>query len=461
MPINFGLLNPSPILSQGLGLPTQIQNSAGAQSILNSSPMNIQMPQQPLPQAQPASGHTDGGFGGALSSLGSFLGKTTSQNPVAKTNAALSQTLSQTSPKQISQNVLPQLGINPTPSKSQPINIPNSSILPNVTSNIIKSFPNDSTRQRLALAQASLESNLIDKPSQLATKYNNLFGVSGKGPAGSVMLPTKEHINGRDKTVTRPFAIYNSQQQSIDEYKKLITTSPKYVNVMKARNFTDAAQAIQASGYATDPHYAQHLQSTMHNLEQVAYKAPPQNIKGGIPVPKDYASTPAFQGASQAYQKMLAAGKTKSPIVTIVDFSQPATAKRLSVINMQTGKVLMQSEVAQGAPGFSNTPNSHQSSLGTFQTTTTFSGKHGYSLKIKGLDKGVNDNAASRNIEFHSAAYIGNGKTGRSFGCFAVPQTVSAHLINLIKDGTTVYSYGGGESAQKIPNPTPVAGIRN
>ncbi len=224
--------------------------------------------------------------------------------------------------------------------------------------------------------------------------------------------------------------------------------NPRYKGVLAAKDFASAAKAVQAAGYATDPHYAQQLMTVNDQLSHIktsdqAMNTPTPDIKGGAPIPQDMEKTPAFHQAITTYAQAREAGVTKSPYVVSIDYSQPATAKRLSVINAETGKVVFQSEVAQGKEGFSNEPGSNQSSLGTFQVTQEFNGKHGDSLKVKGLSKGLNDNAESRAIEVHGADYIGHGKSGHSFGCFAVPSDVAPKLINLIKDGTIIQASAG------------------
>lgn len=117
----------------------------------------------------------------------------------------------------------------------------------------------------LTTAQAILESNLLGKvPSQLAFKYNNLFGIKGKGTKGSVNLPTTEHIQGKDVRILAPFAWNSTVEDSIEQRKKLFQngTSDKpnrYFKVLSAQTFEEAAHAVREAGYATDPTYPQQL----------------------------------------------------------------------------------------------------------------------------------------------------------------------------------------------------------
>lgn len=149
----------------------------------------------------------------------------------------------------------------------------------------------------------------------------------------------------------------------------------------------------------------------------------------------------------------------KSPILTVIDFSLPSTEKRLWVIDPAKGLILHHSVVAHGrnsgellAKTFSNQPESFQSSLGFYKTAETYQGKHGYSLRLDGLEKGFNDQARNRAIVIHGADYAkeefakSTGRLGRSLGCPALPPELSAKVIDLIKNGSLLFIYGNDES---------------
>jgi hypothetical protein len=88
------------------------------------------------------------------------------------------------------------------------------------------------------------------------------------------------------------------------------------------------------------------------------------------------------------------------------------------------------------------------SSLGLFVTDRSYQGQNGYSLRLRGLDPGVNDHAFARAIVIHGAPYVSAataaelGRLGRSWGCPAVRMDVARTLIDQIKGGTVVYAYG-------------------
>jgi hypothetical protein len=144
----------------------------------------------------------------------------------------------------------------------------------------------------------------------------------------------------------------------------------------------------------------------------------------------------------------------KTDIISICDFSQSSRNKRLYVVDMEQKKVLINTYVAHGrksgseyARSFSNSMQSHKSSLGFYVTEKTYYGDHGLALKIHGLERGFNDKAAARNIVIHGSEYVGpdfikfNKFNGRSFGCPAVPSSEADEVIQAIKNGTCLFIY--------------------
>jgi hypothetical protein len=162
----------------------------------------------------------------------------------------------------------------------------------------------------------------------------------------------------------------------------------------------------------------------------------------------------ALELALRAYEHARMLGQTASSIVTLIDFSLPSTEKRLWVLDLSRGELLFNELVAHGkrtgdnlAYAFSNQPGSYQSSLGAFVTGTTYTGKHGLSLRLKGLEPGINDRAEEREIVVHAADYVSEGtakvlgRLGRSEGCPALRPAVAPRIIDAIKDGTFLFAY--------------------
>ena len=140
--------------------------------------------------------------------------------------------------------------------------------------------------------------------------------------------------------------------------------------------------------------------------------------------------------------------------LTVIDYSKPSTDPRLWVLDLDSGQTLFEEVVAHGqgsggnsARWFSNTPDSHQSSLGLFVTGETYVGENGYSLRLEGLEPGINDHARARAIVMHGAPYVDplaarqTGRLGRSWGCPAVRPAVARRLIDRIRGGDPIFAY--------------------
>lgn len=161
-----------------------------------------------------------------------------------------------------------------------------------------------------------------------------------------------------------------------------------------------------------------------------------------------------FKETLSGYWILKEKGLIHKDILTVIDFTLSSNTKRLWVIDLKTNIVLFHSLVSHGmnsgdefAYSFSNTVNSLKSSLGFYTTGEIYNGKHGISLRLDGLEKGVNDKARTRGIVIHSADYVSdsfareNKRLGRSSGCPALPTAVTKEIINTIKDKTCLFIY--------------------
>jgi hypothetical protein len=156
-----------------------------------------------------------------------------------------------------------------------------------------------------------------------------------------------------------------------------------------------------------------------------------------------------------AYIRAHQRGMDSKQLLTIVDYSKPSAERRLWVIDLRHEKVLFNTWVTHGknsgsvtATSFSNQPGSLKSSIGVFMTIDApYVGSNGYSLRLIGLEHGINDNAYQRDIVVHGAWYADPtiakkyGGLGRSWGCLAVSDKLARPLINTIKDKTLVFVY--------------------
>jgi len=162
----------------------------------------------------------------------------------------------------------------------------------------------------------------------------------------------------------------------------------------------------------------------------------------------------AIEEALIAYYTALKQGHDHKHILTIIDYSKPSTQQRLWSFDMNYHSLLFHTFVAHGkgsglnnATSFSNKGGTRKSSLGLFATGTTYYGHKGYSLRLKGLEPGINDHAMRRNIVIHGASYVSQsvantlGRLGRSWACPAVPKRLAKSIINTLKNDTLVFAY--------------------
>ena len=164
--------------------------------------------------------------------------------------------------------------------------------------------------------------------------------------------------------------------------------------------------------------------------------------------------------ALAVYHRAESAGLVRTKLLTIIDYSLPSWERRLWVLDPSQPRVLFHEFVAHGrgsttdddpdwAVRFGNEAASLRSSLGTFLTGKTYTGSHGNSLELIGLDPGVNDKAMERRIVMHPAAYVSagfrairGGRVGRSWGCPALDPAVAPAIIDCIRNGSVLYAGG-------------------
>jgi hypothetical protein len=209
-------------------------------------------------------------------------------------------------------------------------------------------------------------------------------------------------------------------------------------------------------GLFSNNHAVDHTtEMSLHvNEDRIAYLSQKFNINKA-----------AISLAIKGYEKLRELGKiSNSMYLTIVDFSKPSNTERFYVIDMLKEQLVIKTLVAHGKNSgtlipseFSNKISSLKSSLGFYVTGNTYRGKHGTSLILDGVEKGINDQAKNRAIVLHGANYVssnmindGNTPIGRSFGCPAVPNNKVKSIIATIKGGTCMFVYAPNtEYAQK------------
>ncbi|OXG00857.1 L,D-transpeptidase-like protein [Flavobacterium araucananum] len=161
-----------------------------------------------------------------------------------------------------------------------------------------------------------------------------------------------------------------------------------------------------------------------------------------------------FSEALKGFYLLREKGVVQKDILTLIDFSLSSNTKRLWVIDLATNTILFNSLVAHGrntgeefASNFSNSNSSFKSSLGFYATGEVYRGKHGASLRLDGLENGINDHARERGVVIHGADYVSesfirnNKRLGRSQGCPAIPMELTDEIIELIKNKSCLYIY--------------------
>jgi hypothetical protein len=158
--------------------------------------------------------------------------------------------------------------------------------------------------------------------------------------------------------------------------------------------------------------------------------------------------------ALAAMQCATSGGTERAERLAVIDFSQPSTARRLWIFDLQQRRLVLRDLVAHGqksgenyATRFSNVVGSYRSSLGLFRTQESYFGRHGYALRLDGLEPGVNDRARERAIVIHGADYVDpqwigrQGRIGRSQGCPAVRPEVVEKVVDNLKGGQFMFAY--------------------
>jgi len=166
-----------------------------------------------------------------------------------------------------------------------------------------------------------------------------------------------------------------------------------------------------------------------------------------------------------AFARIETEGRVKNPVLTLIDYALPSSERRLWVLEPATRRILFHEYVAHGrgsadpdhperAVRFGNGVGSLRSSLGTFLTGEAYTGMHGFSLRLLGLEPGRNDRAEERAIVMHPADYVSRafrlrtGRLGRSFGCPALDPAAAPRIIERIRSGSVLYAGGPPASSR-------------
>lgn len=201
--------------------------------------------------------------------------------------------------------------------------------------------------------------------------------------------------------------------------------------------------ALLSTGLVTTYQFSEsiHHVDIKTELQRLSQKAPQLNKK-------------VLSMALKAYKKALRQGEVKNHKLTVIDYSLPSNKQRMWVFDLEKDRLLFNTHVAHGVNSgldiphhFSNENSSHASSLGTYVTKDIYMGNNGYSLNLKGLERGFNDHAYERRVVIHGAWYVDpsfirkSGRAGRSWGCPAISASLAKPVINAIKNGSVVFAF--------------------
>lgn len=152
-------------------------------------------------------------------------------------------------------------------------------------------------------------------------------------------------------------------------------------------------------------------------------------------------------------------------LLSIIDFTQSSCNKRFYTIDLDEQEVVFNTYVSHGRGSggdmptkFSNVRSSYQSSLGFYVTAETYTGSKGYSLRLEGMEEGINEKLRERAVVMHDAEYVSEdwikkyGRLGRSQGCPALPKEISKEVIDTIKDRTAIFAYYDDSKYLKASN---------
>ena len=174
---------------------------------------------------------------------------------------------------------------------------------------------------------------------------NNYFGIKSHGQSGGQTLATNEVINGKTVRINDSFRQFASPADSVRGYGDFILQNPRYEGLRTAQGLDGQLQALQASGYATDPNYSRSVGAIARSIPL------PQNAAGAIEAAAPSAS---FRG-SDYNSPMLTyddkGARVERPYTDPMVSVQPAAAPALPTpVNVASQPVAAVAAPQQTAP---------------------------------------------------------------------------------------------------------------
>jgi hypothetical protein len=222
--------------------------------------------------------------------------------------------------------------------------------------------------------------------------------------------------------------------------------------ILGVTTFADRLTFTDHFNLVTDPG---EIKTSANKLTRLNFEDSLQSLYNVIGLEKHGLSFEVFRFGMVGFYSLKHEGKlSDKPVVSIIDFTKKSTEKRFYTIDLASQKLIFHSLVSHGkntgeneAKTFSNIPQSNQSSLGFYVTGETYTGSKGYSLRLDGMDTGINDKMRERAVVMHDADYVSDGwikkygRLGRSQGCPALPKGVARKVIDTIKEKTMIFAY--------------------
>ena len=264
--------------------------------------------------------------------------------------------------------------------------------------------------------------------------------------------PVRAYIDRKSMVASFPYIAKKPAVTAVMPSFETVAAAPVEKKELIAPKIADAPAAV-ASPNDRKVHLAAAFAFKAAELKRVIDQS--AFLYHSIGLAKQGLSETAFEYAWRGYHNLLKKGTIhKKSVLSIADFSQSSSEKRMYVIDVRHRRLLYRTYVAHGqnsgsefAETFSNEPESFKSSLGFYVTKTTYRGRNGLSLRLDGVDEGFNDKALKRNIVLHGCTYVGDdyldsfGATGTSLGCPALPAAISGAIIQKVKNGTCLFIY--------------------
>lgn len=106
--------------------------------------------------------------------------------------------------------------------------------------------------------------------SKLARLYNNHFGIkwSADWKGKTVNLDTGEFINEKPVNENAAFRVYNTPKESFKDFVLYLKQNPRYTQagVFNAKTPQEQFTLLKQAGYATNPNYADLLNSVLTSI---------------------------------------------------------------------------------------------------------------------------------------------------------------------------------------------------